>query len=116
MNPIFNETVRRMLRRRREAKRKRLDSKADNGVYFPSEKSLPSQSQNNLPLLRPLNLLWFGLISALLSALCAFSPVLAVLLGIAGLDELNVYLKYGFLLALIIFTGIVVYAWRRNRS
>ncbi len=49
-------------------------------------------------------------------ALCCFTPLLVVLLGIVGLSALTGYLDYVLLPALIFFIGFTIYAVsRRNK-
>jgi mercuric ion transport protein len=53
---------------------------------------------------------------ALIAALCCFTPVLVVLLGVVGLSALAGWLDYVLLPALA-FVAIAVYAlWRRQRA
>ncbi len=60
-------------------------------------------------------LLKVGLIGAAIAALCCFTPILVILLGIVGLSALVGMLDYVLLPALIIFAGIVVFALLRRR-
>jgi mercuric ion transport protein len=55
-------------------------------------------------------LLVFGTIGVILSALCCFTPILVVLLGVVGLSAFIGYLDYVLLPAVLIFIGIVAYA------
>jgi hypothetical protein len=61
-------------------------------------------------------LLWTGLIGTGLVALCCFTPVLVVLLGVIGLGAITGYLDYVLLPALAVFLGLVVYAGARQRQ
>ena len=61
-------------------------------------------------------LLWTGLIGAGLVALCCFTPILVVLLGVIGLGAITGYLDYVLLPALAVFLGLAVYAWARQRQ
>ncbi len=60
-------------------------------------------------------LLGAGLIGTAIAALCCFTPVLVVLVGLVGLSALVGYLDYVLLPALAFFVGLTVYAvWRRQ--
>lgn len=62
-------------------------------------------------------LLRVGLGGTVLAALCCFTPVLVILLGVVGLSALVGYLDYVLLPALAIFAGLTIYAvWRRNSA
>ncbi|WP_340109409.1 mercury resistance system transport protein MerF [Pikeienuella sp. HZG-20] len=62
-------------------------------------------------------LLRFGIVGAVVAALCCFTPVLVVLLGAVGLSAILGWLDFVLLPALVIFLGITVYAlWRRSRG
>lgn len=56
-----------------------------------------------------------GIIGTGLVALCCFTPVLVVLLGVVGLSALTGYLDYVLLPALVFFIGLTVYAVHRRR-
>jgi|TARA_B100001964_G_scaffold180199_1_gene199035 mercuric ion transport protein len=56
------------------------------------------------------NLLKVGIIGTVISALCCFTPLLVVLLGVAGLGALTGYLDYILLPVLSIFVIIMIYA------
>jgi mercuric ion transport protein len=61
-------------------------------------------------------LLRTGVIGSVVLALCCFTPVLVVLLGIVGLSALTGWLDLVLLPALAVFVGLTVYAvWRRQR-
>lgn len=60
-------------------------------------------------------MLWTGLIGAGLVALCCFTPILVVLLGVVGLGAITGYLDYVLLPALVVFLGLAVYAGARQR-
>jgi len=49
-------------------------------------------------------------------ALCCFTPVLVVLLGVVGMSALTGYLDYVLLPALAVFIGLTIYAIRRKRQ
>lgn len=59
-------------------------------------------------------LLATGVIGTALVALCCFTPVLFVLLGVVGLGSLLGYADYVLMPGLVVFIGITIYAlWRR---
>lgn len=61
-------------------------------------------------------LLRMGVIGTVIVALCCFTPVLVVLLGVVGLFALTGWLDVVLLPALAVFVGLTVYAvWRRRR-
>lgn len=60
-------------------------------------------------------LLKLGIGGTILAALCCFTPILLILLGIAGLGALAGYLDYVLLPALAIFIGITIYAVQKRR-
>lgn len=51
-----------------------------------------------------------GVIGTALVALCCFTPVLIILLGVVGLSALTGYLDYVLLPALATFVGLTAYA------
>lgn len=56
-----------------------------------------------------------GVIGAVILALCCFTPVLVVLLGVVGLSAMLGWLDYVLLPALAFFIGLTIYAvWRRQ--
>ncbi len=62
---------------------------------------------------------WFrvGVAGSLLVALCCFTPVLVLLLGVVGLSALTGYLDLVLLPALAMFVGLALYAlWRRRKG
>lgn len=60
-------------------------------------------------------LLGVGLIGTVITALCCFTPVLVMFLGLVGLSALTGYLDYVLFPALGAFTLLTLYAlWRRN--
>lgn len=61
-------------------------------------------------------LLWTGLIGSGLVALCCFTPILVLLLGMIGLGAITGYLDYVLLPALALFLGLAVYAGARQRQ
>ncbi|MDZ4134654.1 MAG: mercury resistance system transport protein MerF [Paracoccaceae bacterium] len=61
-------------------------------------------------------LLKTGVIGTVILALCCFTPVLVVLLGIVGLSAVLGWLDFVLLPALALFIGLTIYAvWRRNQ-
>ncbi len=57
-----------------------------------------------------------GIVGTVFLALCCFTPLLVVSLGIVGLSALTGYLDYVLLPALIFFIGLTIYAVvRRNK-
>ncbi|MDP3189062.1 mercury resistance system transport protein MerF [Limnobacter sp.] len=64
----------------------------------------------------PQTLLRASIIGTVLVALCCFTPVLVILLGVVGLSALTGYLDYVLLPALVIFIGLTIYAIRRKRQ
>jgi hypothetical protein len=59
-------------------------------------------------------LLSIGIIGSIVTAVCCFTPILVVLLGVVGLSALVGYLDYVLLPALAIFVGILLYALLRK--
>lgn len=58
-----------------------------------------------------------GVIGTVLVALCCFTPVLVILLGVIGLPALTGYPDYVLLPALIVFIGLTIYAvWRKQKA
>jgi mercuric ion transport protein len=56
----------------------------------------------------------FGIFGTVIAALCCFTPVLVLLLGIVGLSAIAGYLDYVLFPALIFFVLLTGYAlWRR---
>lgn len=64
--------------------------------------------------MRDRTILGVGIIGTVIAALCCFTPVLVVLLGIVGLSALTGYLDLVLLPALAFFIGLTVYALRRR--
>lgn len=60
-------------------------------------------------------LLHTGIAGTVVAALCCFTPVLVILLGVAGLSAFTGYLDYILLPALAFFIGLTVYAVHRRR-
>lgn len=62
-------------------------------------------------------LLITGIVGTIIAALCCFTPVLAVLLGVVGLSALLGWLDIVLFPALAFFIGLTIYAvWRRQRN
>jgi mercuric ion transport protein len=57
-----------------------------------------------------------GMIGAVVTALCCFTPVLVLVLGAAGLSAAIGWLDYVLWPALVLFLGLTVYALWRRRS
>ncbi|MFN3334881.1 MAG: mercury resistance system transport protein MerF [Caldilinea sp.] len=59
----------------------------------------------------------WGVIGAIIAALCCFTPVLAILLGVVGLSWAVGYLDYVLFPALAFFIGLTIYAlWKRQKN
>jgi mercuric ion transport protein len=55
-----------------------------------------------------------GFIGTIIAALCCFTPVLVILLGVLGLSAVIGYFDYVLLPALAAFVGLTIYAgWRK---
>jgi mercuric ion transport protein len=58
-----------------------------------------------------------GVIGAGVAALCCFTPVLVIGLGVVGLSAWLGWIDYVLLPALAFFVGLTLYAlWRRRRA
>jgi mercuric ion transport protein len=58
-----------------------------------------------------------GIIGSVITAICCFTPILVIILGIVGLSAVVGWLDVVLLPALFAFLGITVYAlWWRRRS
>ena len=65
----------------------------------------------------PKTLMRAGVIGTVLVALCCFTPVLVILLGVLGWSALTGYLDYVLLPALMVFVGLTIYAvWRKQKA
>jgi mercuric ion transport protein len=63
------------------------------------------------------SLLGLGIGGTIVAALCCFTPILVVLLGLVGLSALVGYLDVLLIPSLIFFVALTIYAvWRRQRS
>lgn len=60
-------------------------------------------------------LLRTGIAGTIITALCCLTPVLVVLLGIAGLSTVTGYLDFVLFPVLVFFLGLTVHALRRKR-
>ena len=62
-------------------------------------------------------LLKTGIIGTVLAALCCFTPLLTVLLGLLGLSAVTGYLDSVLIPALLVFIAITIYAlWKRSKT
>ncbi len=62
-------------------------------------------------------LLKIGIIGTVIAALCCFTPILVVLLGVVGLSAALGWLDYVLFPSLAFFIGLTVYAlYRRQRK
>ncbi|MFQ5780339.1 MAG: mercury resistance system transport protein MerF [Nitrospiria bacterium] len=59
-------------------------------------------------------LLKVGVIGSAIAAICCFTPVLTITLGVIGLGVFTGYLDYILLPALAVFIGIMIYAVARR--
>lgn len=60
-------------------------------------------------------LLATGLVGTAIAALCCFTPILVIFLGVVGLSSVTGYLDYVLFPVLGLFVLITVYAlWRRG--
>lgn len=58
-----------------------------------------------------------GVIGTVIAAICCFTPVLVIGLGVVGLSAWLGWLDYVLLPALAVFIGITAYGlWRRQRA
>jgi len=55
-----------------------------------------------------------GIVGSAITALCCFTPLLAVLLGSIGLAALLIWLDYLLIPALLFFLGLTLYALSRR--
>ena len=62
-------------------------------------------------------LLKIGIIGTVIAALCCFTPILVVLLGVVGLSAALGWLDYVLFPSLAFFIGLTIYAlYRRQRK
>ena len=64
----------------------------------------------------PNRLLKIGLSGSVVAAVCCFTPVLVVLLGVVGLSALVGYLDYVLFPALAAFIALTLYALYKKRK
>lgn len=57
-----------------------------------------------------------GIIGSVILAVCCFTPILVLLLGLVGLSAVVGWLDYVLFPALALFIGITIYAFRKRRS
>jgi mercuric ion transport protein len=57
-----------------------------------------------------------GIIGAVVAALCCFTPILAILLGVAGVSLIAGWLDYVLLPAMAVFLAITAYALVRRSA
>lgn len=65
---------------------------------------------------KPTRLLRIGIGGSFIAALCCFTPILVVLLGVVGAAAWVGYLDYVLFPMLALFIGITVYAWQKRRQ
>jgi mercuric ion transport protein len=62
-------------------------------------------------------LLRYGLIGTVVAAICCFTPILVILLGVIGFSAAIGWLDYVLFPALGMFIGITIYAiWKRRSA
>ena len=61
-------------------------------------------------------LLKTGIAGTVIAALCCFTPVLVLLLGVVGLSAWIGWLDYVLMPVLLVFVGITIYALRRQQQ
>ena len=59
-------------------------------------------------------LLGIGIVGTVIAAICCFTPVLVILLGVVGLSAWLGWLDYVLFPALAVFIGITIYALVRR--
>ena len=65
----------------------------------------------------PKTLVRLGVVGTVLVALCCFTPILVIGLGVVGLSALTGYLDVVLLPALAAFIGLTLYAvWRKRKA
>lgn len=65
----------------------------------------------------PKTLVRVGIVGTVLVALCCFTPILVIGLGVVGLSALTGYLDIVLLPALAAFIGLTAYAvWRKRKA
>lgn len=66
--------------------------------------------------MKPRTLLGVGVAGTAIAALCCFTPLLVILLGVVGLSAWAGGLDYVLLPALVVFVGLTLYAMKRRRD
>ena len=61
-------------------------------------------------------LLRVGVIGTIVAAVCCFTPILVVVVGIVGLSAVVGWLDYVLIPALLVFLGVTLYALWKRRS
>lgn len=62
-------------------------------------------------------LLRTGIAGSVIAAVCCFTPILVVLLGVFGLSAVTGYLDFVLFPALVLFLSLTVYAfWRKKHN
>ena len=61
-------------------------------------------------------LLRVGVIGTVVAAVCCFTPILVVVVGIVGLSAVVGWLDYVLIPALLVFLGVTLYALWKRRS
>jgi mercuric ion transport protein len=61
-------------------------------------------------------LLGVGIVGTVIVALCCFTPLLVVLLGVVGLSAALGWLDYVLIPALVFFIGLTIYAVYRRQK
>ena len=62
------------------------------------------------------NLLKVGIVGTVIAAICCFTPILVVLLGVVGLSAALGWLDYVLLPSLAFFVGLTIYAVYRRQK
>lgn len=61
-------------------------------------------------------LLKWGITGTVIAALCCFTPILVIVLGVVGLSDMLGYLDYVLLPALAFFIGLTFYALFKSKK
>ena len=61
-------------------------------------------------------LLRVGVIGTIVAAVCCFTPILVVVVGIVGVSAVVGWLDYVLIPALLVFLGVTLYALWKRRS
>ena len=86
------------------------------GVYQTANPRLGRHDEYGMRLMQACSLLRIGIIGTAVAAVCCFTPLLVVLLGIVGLSAFTGWLDYVLLPVLAIFVSITLYAMIKVRS